>query len=146
MPSLTIPARVLAELERIALDTYPEECCGAFLGRPGTVERLWPTPNAHRGTRSDRYTIDPRDLLRAHQFARRMSGEVIGYYHSHPDRPAIPSDSDLVAAVPGVSYLILAVSVRGVVERRCWRLRSGMEDFVEEKILQGDVHGSIVES
>jgi proteasome lid subunit RPN8/RPN11 len=135
MQGLTIPARLLVELERIARDTYPEECCGALVGRSGAVMKLWPTPNVHRGARSDRYMIDPRDLLQAHHLARRMDSEVIGYYHSHPDRPAVPSETDLAAAVPGASYLILAVSDKQVTDRRCWRLRPEMHDFVEEKIL-----------
>ena len=95
---------------------------------------IWPAANSHDGPRSTRYAIDPAELLRAYKTAREADLEVIGYYHSHPDGSAMPSDTDLATALPDVSYLILGVSSERVIERRSWSLRVGMKGFIEEEI------------
>ncbi len=133
--ALAISSASLSELESYARAIYPEECCGVLLGRAGSVTSIWPTPNVHPGPRSRRFAIDPRELLRVHKSARDAGIDVIGYYHSHPDGPARPSKTDLAAAVPAVSYLILAVTSDGVTERRCWRLRGDAKGYVEEQIV-----------
>jgi proteasome lid subunit RPN8/RPN11 len=122
-------------LDELASSSYPEECCGVLLGRAGSVTSIWPTLNVHPGPRSRRFAIDPRELLRVHRSARDAGVDVIGYYHSHPDGAARPSKRDLAAAVPAVSYLILAVTSDGVTERRCWRLRGDAKGYVEEQIV-----------
>jgi len=69
-----------------------EECCGLLLGRDA-VEDARPA----RNVAADRYRhfeIDPQVLVDAHRAARRGGPAVIGYYHSHPAGPAIPSDVD----------------------------------------------------
>jgi proteasome lid subunit RPN8/RPN11 len=133
--TLEITPEQSQRLDELASSSYPEECCGVLLGRAGSVTSIWPTPNVHPGPRSRRFAIDPRELLRVHKSARDAGIEVIGYYHSHPDGPARPSKTDLAAAVPAVSYLILAVTSDGVTERRCWRLRGDAKGYVEEQIV-----------
>lgn len=134
MSILRIPEQHLMHLDEIALRTYPEECCGALLGLAGSVSAIWPATNVHDGPRSMRYAVDPEELLRAHQSAREVGCEVIGYYHSHPDQAAAPSKTDLAAAAPGVSYLILAVTRERVEDRRSWRLSDDNKGFIEEQI------------
>jgi proteasome lid subunit RPN8/RPN11 len=133
--TLEITPEQSQRLDELASSSYPEECCGVLLGRAGSVTSIWPTPNVHPGPRSRRFAIDPRELLRVHKSARDAGIEVIGYYHSHPDGTARPSKTDLAAAVPAVSYLILAVTSDGVTERRCWRLRGDAKGYVEEQIV-----------
>ena len=134
MSILRIPRQHLEHLERIALETYPEECCGVLLGQARRVSAIWPTANIHDGARSDRYAIDPLELLEVYKSARETGCQVIGYYHSHPDRAAVPSATDLAAAAPDVSYLILAVTSERVREHRSWRLSVDAEGFIEEHI------------
>ncbi len=88
--------------------------------------------NVHPNPRAARYSIALEQLLAAHQRARASRQQVIGYYHSHPDRPARPSAADLEAAVPGASYLIVSVERGRVRERRAWRLPGSGAGFVEE--------------
>ena len=134
MSIFRIPQQHLAHLDRIALRSYPKECCGALLGVAGLVSAIWPATNVHAGPRSKHYTIDPKELLNAHQSAREAGCEVIGYYHSHPDQAATPSKTDLAAASPDVSYLILAVTCERVEDRRSWRLSGDSKGFIEEQI------------
>lgn len=98
------------------------------------MSAIWPAANIHDGAKSDRYAIDPLELLEVYKSTREGGREVIGYYHSHPDRAAIPSATDLASAVPDVSYLILAVSGERVKDRRAWRLSVDAKGFIEEHI------------
>jgi proteasome lid subunit RPN8/RPN11 len=133
--TLEITPEQSQRLDELASSSYPEECCGVLLGRAGWVTSIWPTPNVHPGPRSRRFAIDPRELLKVHKVARDEGVDVIGYYHSHPDGAARPSNADLAAAVPAVSYLILAVTSDGVTGRRCWRLCDDANGYVEEQIV-----------
>lgn len=134
MSILRIPRHHLEHLENLALETYPEECCGVLLGQARRVSAVWPTANIHDGPKSARYAIDPVELLEVYKSARETGCQVIGYYHSHPDRAAVPSATDLASAVPDVSYLILAVSGERVKDRRAWRLSVESKGFIEEHI------------
>ena len=117
MTKLDIPESLMIEVESHALACYPEECCGVLIGsRCGgsarsdfRVEEVVAAANVDPGPRSRRYSIDPRHLLEAYQLARQGGTEVVGYYHSHPDRSADPSTTDLAAAAADVCFLIVAV-------------------------------------
>ncbi|MEM8709359.1 MAG: M67 family metallopeptidase [Planctomycetota bacterium] len=76
--------------------------------------------------------LDPVALLAAEESASSRGLEVIGVWHSHPDRAAVPSEEDRAAAWPKWSYLIASVNASGVRDLRSWRL--GGEAFVEEAV------------
>ena len=78
-------------------------------------------------------------MLAAHKEARSLGLDVVGYYHSHPDHPARPSEFDREHAWPGMSYLIVSVEKRQVVEARSWRLADDREGYDEEIIDQGGI-------
>ena len=129
-------------VERHAHEVYPEECCGVLLGsscRAGSQVRVFAstaiaTRNDHPGPRENRYSISLEELLHAHRKAGHEGREVIGYYHSHPNRPAVPSATDRELALPDISYLIVSISSGGVRERRAWRLGAAGWGFEEESI------------
>lgn len=129
LSGLLITPAVLEVVEREALAAYPEECCGILIGRVaagepsiGKIQEVTVTGNTASDRRQERYAIEPEQLLRAHQAARARGLEVMGYYHSHPDQAAVPSQHDLETAWPDLNYLILAVHGERVTEVRCWRL------------------------
>jgi proteasome lid subunit RPN8/RPN11 len=123
---------------RHAEKDYPMECCGVLLGQAepdgASVTRVVPTRNQQFGRPHDRYEISPQDLLQAMRLARKEGVEVIGYYHSHPDRMAIPSSTDESSAWPEVSYVIVAVEKGNAGEVRSWRCAEGV--LVEETIAE----------
>lgn len=140
MNRLFISHRHLHTIGRHASVSYPDECCGVLIGRAqegGTfVERVLSVGNEREDSRHNRYLISPETILAAHKEARALGLDVVGYYHSHPDHPARPSDFDREHAWPGVSYLIVSVEKRNVVDTRSWRLNDDRESFDEEVIDQ----------
>jgi proteasome lid subunit RPN8/RPN11 len=62
----------------------------------------------------------------------------MGFYHSHPNHPAVPSDFDLQHAWPNLSYVIVSVSKSAPAAQagalRSWRLRHDRIAFDEEKV------------
>ena len=130
-----------ATMERIrehAARIYPEECCGFLIGvlrEDGTavVADAEPVENVREGQKERRYRIAPEDLFRAETKAEAGGMDVVGFYHSHPDHPAVPSATDLdEATFPGYTYVIVSVShgVPGPV--RAWSLRDDRTGFDEQ--------------
>ena len=138
MSPLVISARHLHTAGQHATASYPDECCGVLIGRTlgctTVVERLLSVGNERDDSRHNRYLISPETVLAAHKEARALGLDVVGYYHSHPDHPARPSEFDREHAWPGVSYLIVSVLKRNVADIRSWRLADDRERFDEEEI------------
>ena len=108
-------------LDRIcshAVHAYPLECCGVLLGRRTAGQRrvcqVVPTQN-HAGPHQQRtqFSMDPLDFVRIEQQAEEAGWEVVGFYHSHPDCEAQPSQEDMVHMLVGCSYPILSVDADG---------------------------------
>lgn len=144
-PRLVISPRHLQVLRHHAATTYPEECCGVLLGtvlgdggeEGSIVERVLPIENEREDSRHNRYLITPETVLAAHREARRLKLDIVGYYHSHPDHPAEPSDFDREHAWPGMSYVIVAVEDGEVEATRSWRLADDRSCFHEESLASG---------
>jgi proteasome lid subunit RPN8/RPN11 len=134
-----------------AQSTYPEECCGIMLGKINndgkTVVEVWATENAWEeekweefpasgGVRSKNSTfaIAPEDIIKAQKTARDRQLQIIGFYHSHPDHPAIPSEMDRAIAWAVYSYIIVSVSEGKALEVRSWCLDEAHQ-FQEEELL-----------
>jgi proteasome lid subunit RPN8/RPN11 len=140
MSRLVISPRHLQTVARHAAASYPDECCGVLIGRAleaGTVvERVLSVGNERQDSRHNRYLISPETVLAAQKEARALGLDVVGYYHSHPDHPARPSDFDREHAWPWVSYLIVSVQKGKVADTRSWRLQEDRSSFEEEGIDQ----------
>lgn len=115
MSVLRLPQAVYDALRAHGEETYPNECCGALLGRP--TPEGWSVTQAIRAgnTRTDsahnRYHIAPVELVKIEREARRRGLEIAGFYHSHPDHPAQWSQTDFAEAHwLGCSYLITEVA------------------------------------
>ncbi len=133
---------VMDEINDIVQNGYPNECCGIFGGDPAQnkVQQIVPAENLNKERSRDRYLMNPKDIVRAQ---KKFSGEgqdVLGYYHSHPDHPAKPSETDRVNAWSGYSYVIVSVMNGKVADARSWVLNEKTQQFEEEKIevIKGD--------
>jgi proteasome lid subunit RPN8/RPN11 len=108
-----LPAALEEALRRDCEVRYPEEACGALLGtgagEPWTVMAVRPVPNVHPADRRGGFVVSPELQLELERHARAAQQAVLGWYHSHPDYPAHPSERDRVEAWPGVLHLICAV-------------------------------------
>ena len=111
---ITIDPRILGEIREHGRLAYPEECCGALLGtgRDGSavVTRIEKMRNARGEERRRRYTIDPLEYVRVERQADLEGIEMLGFYHSHPDHPARPSEYDREHAMPFFHYVVVAVA------------------------------------
>jgi proteasome lid subunit RPN8/RPN11 len=124
--TLRISEELLGDIRRHGEGAYPAECCGALAGRVDDggmkeVTRLAPAVN-RRTDDPHRYLIAPDDLRRLEAELRLEGLEIVGYYHSHPDHPAVPSGFDTEHAWPWYSYLIVRVEGGRGLEAASWTL------------------------
>jgi proteasome lid subunit RPN8/RPN11 len=113
--TLSISRPLLDRLRRHGEETYPHECCGVLVGsfdEAGSKKAI--TAVRCGNTRTDsprnRYHIDPAELVRIQREAMLAGHDIVGFYHSHPDHPAMWSATDLAEAHwTGCSYLITSV-------------------------------------
>lgn len=136
---LVLPTEPRRRIETWAEGLYPGEACGLLLGRedqrdPNTlhVVRTFLARNLCGEESTERYELDPVDLLAAERAAASNNLAVIGVWHSHADQQALPSDLDLAQAWEGWSYLIVSVTQAGVAQMRSWRL--ARTRFQEEEV------------
>jgi proteasome lid subunit RPN8/RPN11 len=138
---ITLGDAVVQAIRAHGRETYPNECCGALIGRDGRVTETLPLPNATEEGPRRRFLVRPADYRAAEAYAAQTGAELLGFYHSHPDHPARPSQYDLDHAWPFFSYVIVSVSAAEVHEMRSWRLREDRSQFDEEAIAP-DAHAS----
>jgi len=131
---IVLPPEELAKIHRHAKATYPEECCGFLIGRGDRVLETRATENVHPDHRQTRYTVPPLEVLRLDRELRASDREHLGFYHSHPEHPAVPSEFDLARAWPGFAYLIVSLVGGEPRESRCWRLEPVGKRFIEESL------------
>ena len=129
----------IKQIESHGEQTYPHECGGMLIGRfengKKTVVELLPMENAmDEAEQHNRVLILPKDVLRAERYAREKRLDVVGYYHSHPDHPAVPSQFDLDHALPVWSYIIVSVEKGKAVDLRSWEMENNRSKFNEEEI------------
>lgn len=130
-----LPASVETRIRGWAREAYPAEGCGLLLGaKQGRgrvmVERAMRAVNLAAPVARDRFEVDPGDHLRATLEARSEGLDVVGVWHSHPDRPAHPSQLDARGAVRGWSHVIVSVLGGRDVALACYRFAA--EGFVAE--------------
>ena len=131
---LTLSAAVDTDIRRHGRESYPDECCGALVGRGELVTEALALPNAAGETARRRFTIGPDDYRAAERRAVEQGAELLGFYHSHPDHPARPSKYDLDHAWPAFAYVIVAVKGGQPGALTSWRLREDRSAFDEEPV------------
>ena len=134
---LTLNPGVADAIRRHGSETYPNECCGALIGRDGIVEHAYALPNTTEEGPRRRFLVRPQDYRDAEGRASELGGELLGFYHSHPDHPARPSQYDLDHAWPFFSYVIVAVRAGTPEDMTSWRLREDRSTFDQEDLTHG---------
>ncbi|HYB62652.1 MAG TPA: M67 family metallopeptidase [Methylomirabilota bacterium] len=117
---------------------YPYECCGALLGADGATGRevraLLPLANGRDDSPRNRFLISADEVCAAERAAAERGLGLIGWYHSHPDHPARPSEFDREHAWPWYSYIIVRVAGGAAEEMTSWRLRDDRTHYDPEEI------------
>jgi proteasome lid subunit RPN8/RPN11 len=128
---LTMTPAVDAAIRAHGRQIYPYECCGALIGRDADAVEVYALPNTTEEGPRRRFLVRPADYRLAEQHADERGLTLLGFYHSHPDHPARPSQYDVDHAWPSFAYLILSVREGQDRELTCWYLRddrSGLEE------------------
>lgn len=136
---ISISESLLREIREHGVRDYPYECCGLLLGRyeadGKVVNETYPISNAREeSAKRNRFLIQPEELLRGEQYARSRQLEVVGFYHSHPDSPAIPSRYDLEHAWPTYSYIIVSTSEGHAGDLYSWEQEADRSRFNQEEL------------
>jgi proteasome lid subunit RPN8/RPN11 len=120
-----------------AFRCYPDECCGFFYGTENEAGRIVSdistVSNTDEGNRKVRFSISPKEYMLAERKAEELNLQLLGVFHSHPDHPAIASETDRQSAMPFFSYIIISVSMNAIMDIRSWRLNEDRK-FEEEEI------------
>lgn len=135
--ALTLSDQAIAAIRDHGRAMYPDECCGALIGRDGVVAEAFALPNTTEEGPRRRFLVRPSDYRAAERRAEQAGAELLGFYHSHPDHPAEPSRYDLEHAWPVFSYVIVSVQNGDPREVRSWRLREDRSQFDEEDLRVG---------
>ena len=141
---IIIESQHLSEMRQHGERDYPFECCGLMLGRFGDdshkiVSETYPISNAREEeAKRNRFLIRPEELMRGEKYAREKGLDVVGFYHSHPDEPAVPSKYDLDHAWPTYSYVVVSVEKGHAVVLRSWEMEADRSRFNEEEMLKNE--------
>ena len=136
---ISISELLLENIREHGVRDYPYECCGLLLGRfeadTKVVGETYPISNAREeSAKRNRFLIQPKELMRGERYARSKDLEVVGFYHSHPDSPAVPSLYDLEHAWPTYSYIIVSTSEGQAGDLYSWEQEADRSRFNQEEI------------
>lgn len=138
--SLRLRSDLAAAIRRHGEQGYPHEVCGLLLGEfeadgARRVVEIFPLENERDDSRENRYAVSGASMFRAERHARRVGLDVVGYYHSHPNSPARPSQYDLDHATwPGISYPIVSVVDGTAADLRSYLLDDDRSRFLDETL------------
>jgi proteasome lid subunit RPN8/RPN11 len=127
-------------IKKISSSVEPEvnECCGFLFGHQNTqdktVTKVIAAANSKVGDKRTNYEITSAEYIQAERIAFEEDLDLLGVYHTHPNRPAVPSDYDQQMALPCFSYIIISVMNKKIASIRSWQLDDDLK-FKEEKIL-----------
>src|SRR5919206_1730232 len=133
---LLISPAVDSAIRRHGEETFPHECCGALIGVGDRVTAAVALPNTTEEGPRRRFLVRPSDYRTAETRASELGGELLGFYHSHPDHPARPSQFDLDHAWPNFAYVIVSVMSGTARDMTVWFLKEDRSRFDE-----GSLHG-----
>ena len=122
---------------------FPNECCGVMLGliagengEERTALELLAIDNAQEASEQyHRFVITAADFMRSEQEAAKRGLEIVGFYHSHPNAPAKPSQYDHDHALPFYSYAIVSVLEGKADALTSWELTPDRHTFLPEPIV-----------
>ena len=132
--ALALDGGIADAIRQHGAETYPNECCGALIGRDGQVTGTFALPNTTEEGPRRRFLVRPDDYRQAEQQAREAGADLLGFYHAHPDHPARPSQYDLDHAWPFFSYIIVSVRAGAPEDMTSWRLREDRSAFDQEDL------------
>jgi proteasome lid subunit RPN8/RPN11 len=109
--AVRLSATAHATIRRLAESAHPHEGCGVLIGSHEgdavLVQEATSARNLWTERLTDRYEMDPADIQAADRSARVRGLDTVGFWHSHPDHPARPSQLDSDRSWADYAYLIV---------------------------------------
>ena len=138
---IRIPEKLLETIRGHGRESYRDEACGVMFGRQQDsdvnikdVQDVLPLANSRDGERHRRFLVTPKDYQRAEAEASARGLTLLGFYHSHPDHPALPSGYDLAHAFPFFSYVIVSVQKGEPTDVRSFVMKEDRSAFDSEEL------------
>jgi proteasome lid subunit RPN8/RPN11 len=144
MIPLLLPQTIAREIEAAGAAAFPNECCGMLIGREISeggvarriVDRIEPADNAFAADEQyHRFSIHPLQQLKSERAAQKEGKILVGFYHSHPDHPARPSEYDREHAWETFSYVIVRIQAGEPREMTSWMLDEKTRQFAQQEII-----------
>ena len=135
---LTIAPAVAQAIRAHGRETFPHECCGALVGTTGGVVAVVALPNTTEEGPRRRFLVRASDYREAERRSTELKGELLGFYHSHPDHPARPSQYDLDHAWPTFAYIIVSVMAGQPDAMTVWYLKEDRSSFDEGQLIYAE--------
>ena len=148
------------EIEAHGVRDFPNECCGVLIGEfkngVKTVHEVRPLPNSFAPSeefeksvlsepnetsevsvvgQERRYMVSSDTMFQLMREERKTGNKILGFYHSHPNHPARPSEYDREWAWPWYSYIILSVMQGTPAEMNSWLLDEDRTAYTAEEIV-----------
>jgi proteasome lid subunit RPN8/RPN11 len=130
----TIRPDAVEAIRRHGAETFPHECCGALIQVDGVIVDALALKNTTSSGAARRFRIGPEGYRAAEARAAQLGGVLAGFYHSHPNEPARPSQHDLEHAWPNLIYVIISVNGSVPEDITAWRLRDNRSGFDEGEL------------
>lgn len=134
--SFRLPSPLTARMFRHGAEGYPGEACGFLVGHwegeDAVLDDCIAAENTRRVERTDYFEIEPRQYQQVEKSLRGSGKQILGFYHSHPDHPDVPSFTDLSFAQgwPGFLWTIVQVVEGVAVSLQTYTLSDDGERFV----------------
>lgn len=130
-----LPSHIVAEMFKHSAEGFPGESCGFLLGRwdaeTAVLDAAVRAGNTKAEQRTDYFEIDPRQYNQVEKDLRGTGRQILGFYHSHPNHPDVPSFTDLNFAQgwPGFLWTIIQVVEGVAVSLQTYTLSDDGERF-----------------
>ena len=140
---ITISKIHLSKIKQHGIETFPNECCGAMMGYLDSKKKIRVTQelirleNTTNENKNRRFSITPEDYKSLEEYSKKSGMSILGFYHSHPNHPAVPSTTDLDYAWPNFSYIIVSINDWMYKEIKSFELDLDTEEFKEEELRIG---------
>ena len=137
---LRITREMLDEIVAHAREEAPNECCGVLSGAGGEARLAVRTANPFASP--VRFEISSEELYKAWKLAEERGEEIVGFYHSHIEAPAYPSQTDINWAVNWPQAVHVICSLGGSEpDIRGFRIAGGAVEEVELRVASGSAGG-----
>lgn len=146
---IVIPDQGRVAIYDHARRSYPEECCGLLAGTRAQddairIRHVVPSANVAETRLEDRFEVDPQVRFDLMRHLQGTEFEIVGHYHSHPDGPAEPSETDKsMAFEPDMIWLICRVTAIDIGPIQAWQIEGGPNRAANAKSIPLFLGGTI---